>query len=110
MTLGWHMVMGFSPSLIGCFIWDQNESHALIRRSKQCVINVPTADLIETIIGIGNCHGSDGDKFDKFCLTPRPATNVDAPLVAECYANFECKLIDTSRIGNCFRCFLRAFC
>jgi len=98
MTMGWHMIMGFSPSLVGCFIWDQNESHELIRRSKACVINVPTADLIETVIGVGNCHGSEGDKFDRFSLTPRPAKKVDAPLIAECYANFECKLVDTSLI------------
>ena len=24
MTMGWHMVMEFKPSLIGCYIWDAN--------------------------------------------------------------------------------------
>ena len=38
MTMGWHMVMGFTPSLIGCYIWDENHSFEMIRRSKQCVI------------------------------------------------------------------------
>ena len=40
MTLGWHMVLGFEPALVGCFIRDQNHSFSLIRRSKECVINV----------------------------------------------------------------------
>jgi flavin reductase (DIM6/NTAB) family NADH-FMN oxidoreductase RutF len=110
MTLGWHMMLGFEPALVGCFIWDQNHSFDLVRRSKQCVINLPTVDLIETVIAIGNTHAggargrSDGsnrkgsDKFAQFNLTPLPATKVNAPLIAECYANFECKPIDTSLI------------
>lgn len=38
------------------------------------------------------------DKFERFNLTPAKASKVDAPLIAECYASFECKLIDVSLI------------
>lgn len=100
MAMGWHMMMGFSPALVGCFIWDQNHSFWLIRRSKQCVINVPTFDMVSTVIGVGNCSGSDTDKFEKFGLTPVVASKVAAPLIAECYASFECKLVDTSLINR----------
>jgi flavin reductase (DIM6/NTAB) family NADH-FMN oxidoreductase RutF len=96
MTMGWHMMMDYTR--VGCFIWDQNHSESLIRRSKECVINIPTFDMIETVIGIGNCHGLDVEKFGKFQLTPIAGSKVDAPLIAECYANFECRLIDTSLI------------
>src|SRR4051812_3751999 len=50
MTMGWHMMMGFSPALVGCFIWDQNHSFSLIRRSGECVINVPTFEMVDTVI------------------------------------------------------------
>jgi flavin reductase (DIM6/NTAB) family NADH-FMN oxidoreductase RutF len=59
---------------------------------------VPTFDLVDAVIDVGNSHGSDIDKFKEFGLTAVEATKVDAPLIAECYANFECKLIDTSLI------------
>jgi flavin reductase (DIM6/NTAB) family NADH-FMN oxidoreductase RutF len=98
MTMGWHMVMGFEPSLIGCYIWDENHSFSLIRRSKECVINIPTLDLIDAIIGVGNTHGPDVDKFSEFGLTAVKAVKVGAPLIAQCYANFECKLIDASLV------------
>ena len=102
MTCGWHMMMEYTQ--VGCFIWDQNHSREMIRRSKECVINLPTADMIDAVIDIGNCHaselGEDEDKFEKFDLTPAPATKVQAPLIAECYANFECDLIDTSLINK----------
>ena len=98
MTMGWHMIMMDEPSLVGCFIWDQNHSYSLIRKSRECVINVPELALIDAVIGIGNHHGPEIDKFDKFQLTPVAAKKVAAPLIAECYANFECRLVDTSLI------------
>ncbi|MCI2262793.1 MULTISPECIES: flavin reductase family protein [Xanthomonas] len=100
MTLGWHMVLEFSPSLLACCISSANHSFALIRRSKQCVINLPTADLVDTVVGIGNTSGADLDKFAHFGLTAVPATHVAAPLIAECYASFECRLHDGSQIGK----------
>src|SRR5688572_27955941 len=98
MTMGWHMIMAESPSLVGCFIWDQNHSFEMIRKSRACVINVPTVDLAAKVVGIGNCSGREVDKFRKFALTPLTAERVKAPLIAECYANFECKLIDSKLI------------
>lgn len=98
MTMGWHMIMEFEPSLIGCYIWDANYSHHMIRKSKECVINIPTIEMATTVVKIGNCSGRNVNKFEKFKLTPLPGKKVNAPLIKECYANFECKLIDSSLI------------
>jgi flavin reductase (DIM6/NTAB) family NADH-FMN oxidoreductase RutF len=95
MAMGWHMVMEFSPSLIGCIISSANHSFDLLRQSKECVINLPTDDLAPKVVRIGNSSGSDIDKFARFGLTPVAAAKVKAPLIQECYANFECKLADT---------------
>src|SRR6202795_151380 len=94
MTMGWHTVLEFVPSLIGCMISSGNHSFDLVRRSGECVINVPTTALTNKVVGIGNCSGASVDKFKKFRLTAEPAEEVRAPLIAECYANFECKLKD----------------
>jgi flavin reductase (DIM6/NTAB) family NADH-FMN oxidoreductase RutF len=98
MTMGWHMVMGFQPSLIGCYIWSENHSFDLVTKSKACVINVPTVDLAATVVRIGNCSGREVDKFEKFGLTPQKATRVDAPLIGECHSNFECRLAESRLI------------
>src|SRR4029077_15814781 len=109
MTMGWHTVLEFVPALIGCVIASGNHSFDLIRRSGECVINLPTTALTNKVVGIGNCSGAAVDKFKKFRLTaerararkckkfppPRePAEEVGAPLIRECHANFECKLKD----------------
>lgn len=94
MTMGWHMVMEFQPSLIGCLISSGNHSFEMVRKSKQCVINLPTADLAATVVKIGNTSGRDLDKFAEFDLTAVRADQVDAPMIDECYANCECRLVD----------------
>ena len=98
MTMGWHMIMEFEPSLVGCYIWSENHSFDMIRKSKECVINVPTVDIGAKVVGIGNSSGRDVDKFEEFELTAMPGDKVKAPLIGECFANFECKLVDRSLI------------
>jgi flavin reductase (DIM6/NTAB) family NADH-FMN oxidoreductase RutF len=40
------------------------------------------------------------DKFKKFSLTPMPAERVAPPLVAECFANLECRVVDTHLVNK----------
>lgn len=100
MTLGWHTMLEFAPSLVGCMIAGGNYSHELIRQSGQCVINVPAAALIDQVVAIGNSHGDNMDKFAAFNLTAEPASVVNAPLIEECFASFECQLYDDSMVNN----------
>jgi flavin reductase (DIM6/NTAB) family NADH-FMN oxidoreductase RutF len=100
MTMGWHTVLEFSPSLIGCVISNENYSFAMVKKSKECVINIPTQDLVKTVVGIGNCSGAQVDKFKKFKLTAVPGSKVNAPLIQECYANFECQIADTVLVNR----------
>lgn len=98
MTLGWHTVLEFSPSLVGCMIWSGNHSFEMIRRSKECAINIPAVALAKTVVDIGNCSGADTDKFAKFGLTAAKAEKIAAPLVGECHANLECRLVDARMV------------
>ncbi len=98
MTMGWHTVMEFTPSLVGCIISNGNHSFELIRKSRECVINLPAADIVDTVVGIGNTSGTEIDKFVHFGLTREKAVKVKAPLIKECVANFECRLHDDALV------------
>src|SRR5882672_3457693 len=63
----------FTPSLVGCVIASSNHSFGLIRRSKECVINLPTTALTDQVVGVGNTSGAEIDKFEKFKLTRQKA-------------------------------------
>jgi flavin reductase (DIM6/NTAB) family NADH-FMN oxidoreductase RutF len=94
MTMGWHTVMEFSPSLVGCIIASGNHSFGLIRKARECVINLPTTALTDIVVKVGNTSGARLDKFAAFGLTAGEAEKVGAPLIRECHANFECRLHD----------------
>ena len=98
MTMGWHAVMEFSPSLVGCVISSANHSHELVRQSRECVINLPTAKLADVVAKIGNSSGAEIDKFLEFGLTPERAHVVGAPMIGECHASFECRLYDDALV------------
>ena len=100
MTMGWHTVLEFTPSLVGCVIAGGNHSFRMIRGSGECVINLPTTRLTDAVIGVGNSSGAEIDKFRTFGLTADVAEAVAAPLIRECHASFECRLYDDALVDR----------
>lgn len=100
MTMSWHMMVDFEPPLIACVISNRNYSFNVVMRHKECVLNIPTDELAPIVVRVGNSTGAKVDKFDKFSLTEEPATFVQAPLIAECFANLECLVVDTKMVNK----------
>ena len=94
MTLSWHMMVEFEPPLVACVVSNRNHSFAALRATKECVIAIPALQLAAKVVEVGNCSGRNVDKFERFGLTPVPAELVAPPLVAECFANLECRVAD----------------
>lgn len=95
MALSWHLMMEFDPPLIGCLVSGANHSFTALRKTRECVIALPATALAPKVVQVGNASGRDLDKFEAFGLTPKPAKRVAAPLVAECFADLECRVVDT---------------
>ncbi|MGR7997645.1 MULTISPECIES: flavin reductase family protein [unclassified Xanthobacter] len=100
MTMSWHMMVEFTPPLVACVVSGGDFSFTALRATKECVIAVPAVELAKKVVGIGNCSGADTDKFATFGLTPLPAEQVKAPLIAECFANLECKVVNTRLVNS----------
>ena len=105
MTMSWHMMVEFEPPQIACIVSNRNHSFAALRATKECVIAVPARKLAAKVVNVGNSSGRDIDKFKAFGLTSAPAARVTPPLVAECFANLECKVTDT-RLVNAYGLFI----
>jgi flavin reductase (DIM6/NTAB) family NADH-FMN oxidoreductase RutF len=93
MTISWTLVVDFTP-VLAITTGEWNHSFAALRKSRECVIAIPTVDLIDEVVGIGTCSGRDTDKFARFGLTPVRGKFVAAPLIRECLANIECRVVD----------------
>ena len=90
MTISWTMVMDFTPKF-AMTTGPWNYSYAALRKSKECVISIPTVDLLDEVVGVGTCSGADTDNFEEFGLTPVGGKYVRSPLIKECLSNNECK-------------------
>ncbi|MFZ2387770.1 MAG: flavin reductase family protein [Polaromonas sp.] len=99
MTISWTMVMDFTP-VFAITTGEWNHSFAALRKNRECVIAIPTVDMLDKVVGIGTCSGKDTDKFAKFKLTPVQGKFVRSPLIKECLANIECKVIDIVKKHN----------
>jgi hypothetical protein len=77
MTISWTMVLDFTR-LFAITTGAWNHSFAALRRTRECVVAVPTVDLLDRVVGIGTCSGVDTDKFAKFKLTALPGRLVSA--------------------------------
>ena len=99
MTISWTMVLDFTP-VFAITTGEWNHSFAALRKNRECVIAIPTVDMLDKVVGIGTCSGTDTDKFAKFKLTPVQGKVVKSPLIKECLANMECKVIDIVKRHN----------
>lgn len=94
MPMSWHTMIDFDPPLIGCVIGEQSRTFTVLKKTRECVINIPTAELSKKALACGGVSGARVDKFAMFGLTPKKAAAVKAPLIEECYASVECRLAD----------------
>jgi flavin reductase (DIM6/NTAB) family NADH-FMN oxidoreductase RutF len=100
MAMSWHTMLEFEPPLVGCVVSNRNFTFDILKSTRECVIAIPTVELAKTVVGCGNTSGRRVDKFGRFALTPAPAARVAAPLVAECFANLECRVVDARMVAK----------
>ncbi len=99
MTNGFNMPVAHG-GLIGLILGPWDHSYDALRTTGECVIAIPSVDLAERVIDVGNVSGQDIDKWEEFGFTPSPAAVVEAPLVQECFANIECTVADDRLVAD----------
>jgi len=100
MAMSWHMMVEFEPPLVACIVSRADYSFAALRATRECVIAIPALKLAPQIVQVGNSSGRSIDKFEAFGLTPVTAHRVTPPLIAECFANLECRVADTRFVNK----------
>lgn len=99
-TLAWAMPTSIKPPLVAISISPRRYSHALIEKTKEFVVNIPTMDILDETAFCGKKSGRNHDKFRETGLTPLRAKRVKAPLIKECVASLECKLQNQFTTGD----------
>jgi flavin reductase (DIM6/NTAB) family NADH-FMN oxidoreductase RutF len=99
-TFAWVGVVCSEPPMISVAVRPARCTYDLITETGEFVVNIPTADMVQTCNYVGSRTGKKEDKFSTTALTAVPATKVKAPLVAECPVNMECVVRHTLELGT----------
>ncbi len=99
-TLAWSTPVSFNPPIVTISVGPQRYSHKLIEETREFVINVPQMDLAKETLFCGRNSGRKVDKFKATGLTKEPARKVKPPLIKECIAHLECKVVNRFTSGD----------
>jgi len=95
--------LGDEPPLLLIGIQDKNFSREVIQKSGEFVINVCSPNQLHAVNKSRDLSGRDiDDKFIALGLETLPASRIQAPLVAGCHANIECKLVKEMEVAGLY--------
>jgi flavin reductase (DIM6/NTAB) family NADH-FMN oxidoreductase RutF len=91
------------PPLLLIGIQDKNFSREMIQKSGEFVLNVCSRDQLHAVDRSRDLSGRNlDDKFVALGLETVPAHKVQAPLVAGCHANVECRVVHEFTVKGLF--------
>ncbi len=99
-TIAWLTPVSVSPPLVGMSIGPSRFSYGLIRQTGEFVVNVAPYDIARQVLFCGRRSGRDVDKFAESGLTPLEAQNVRPPIIKECVAHLECRVVQDIEAGD----------
>ena len=99
-TLAWVGVVNSEPPMIGLSIRPERYSHDCVKRSKEFVVNLPSAEMVRKVDACGVLSGRETDKFAAMGWKPVPAQKVKPPLIDECPVQMECQVKEMISLGS----------
>jgi len=99
-TLAWSMPTSIDPPMVVISIAPKRLSHRMIEETGEFVVNVPTMEIVRETLFCGRISGRKCNKFKEAPLTPIPAKKVRSPIIKECVAHLECKLVQQIPTGD----------
>jgi flavin reductase (DIM6/NTAB) family NADH-FMN oxidoreductase RutF len=99
-TVAWIGIVSGTPATIGMAVRRTRNTLELIEGSGVFTVNIPRVGMEAPVDFCGIVSGRDTDKFAAAGLTAVPGSVVDAPLVAECPFNLECRVVGIQEMGE----------
>lgn len=99
-TVAWTGLINTVPPKTYISVRPSRYSYDFIKRTGEFVINLTPASLVRECDWCGIHTGRKVDKFEKCRLDREEATEVSAPLIAQCPMSLECRVFDEIPLGS----------
>lgn len=100
MTVSWLSPVSLEPPLVALAVHPATYTHDMLRRSEECVLNIPGRALAEQVLHCGTVSGQQEDKLAHLKLDLESGRRVEAPWIVACLAHLECILVDRIQPGD----------
>jgi flavin reductase (DIM6/NTAB) family NADH-FMN oxidoreductase RutF len=99
-TLGWTMVTSHDPPMLAISVGKTRYSLEVIRQAGEFVVAFPSEGMADDALFFGTHSGRDMDKLAERGTLVDECDGVDALLLSEAVANFECVLEGELETGD----------
>lgn len=100
LAIAWLIPVSVSPPLVGMSIRPTRYSYGLIQMTGEFVVNVAPYEIAQQVLFCGRRSGRDVDKFAATGVTPGQAQCVRPPIIEECIAHLECRVVQDLEVGD----------
>jgi flavin reductase (DIM6/NTAB) family NADH-FMN oxidoreductase RutF len=100
MACTWHSPISSKPPLFGILLSPKRYTYKLIVSSKEFTANFMSAESIGLLSAVGGTKGEITDKFAAFNISKDIPLKTNAPVLADAYAAYECKLTEDRQYGD----------
>ena len=100
MAAAWHAPISRTPPLFGISLAPKRYTYKLIKEAKEFAINFLSFNKVNLLVSVGSVSGVEVDKYKKFDIKTEKPTKTGAPILADAYAAYECRLIDSREYGD----------
>ena len=90
----------YDPPMVMVGIVPSRHSHKMIKESGCFVVNLVEKEYKETFDYLGSHSKRDEDKLEKMNVRLEEAKKINAPILADCPVNIECKIVDSIITGS----------
>jgi len=97
---GMFMLASTTPPMVLVGISPKADTHRNIVATKEFVVSIPKASIVDAIYAAGEKFPAEVDEFQHVDLTPYKSNLVKAPRVSECLVNMECTLAWYKNAGD----------
>jgi flavin reductase (DIM6/NTAB) family NADH-FMN oxidoreductase RutF len=100
MTAAWHSSISLKPPLYGVAIAPHRYTYRLLKESGEFGINFIPFEKASLANAIGSTSGEALDKFGRLGIKKEKPLKTGAPVLADAYAAYECRLVDDRTYGD----------
>lgn len=106
MAAAWVTPLDFDPPKLTVVLAADTFTRGLVEASRELVVQVPTASMLDAIEGVGSTSGRDTDKWSRFDLQRLREPGVAAPLVDGCVAWMAARVLDEPDLASRYDLFV----